>query len=99
MKSSQALPIANKKGWSLPGIVFVIIIILGLLLMGGVMYNSYKVNNNECFQKVAEDYCEGNGMIYKYHYWDVDTTKFECYKNERNLEIEKFRFLDGECGK
>ncbi len=76
-------------------IICIALLLVGIALIWGVML--IPEEQYECFEEIAEDYCEDNGMyfekVYRYH---PSGKVFECKSDERSIKHKLYNFLDDE---
>ena len=78
----------NKRGGVLAWFILIMVLLL-LIIIAPIVYNFEK--NKDCFEDIAEDFCDDNDM----EVGDVWPANFECF-NERQIEGDKYRFTKKE---
>lgn len=79
-------------------VIILILIVIGLL---SIFFVSFSVKKNNCYQSLAEDFCEDKGWRGKTiaNFLDVNGYYIECYEDERSVyPIKEFKFTEEEKG-
>lgn len=85
----------NKKGLDNNIYFMIILLLMFIMAIGYIIYQSYAIYDHDCLVEIGKEVCKENDKIFK----DVlrDTTqKIICKENIRNSEGIQYDFLEEE---